>query len=104
MDHFILLSCTTPLVYRRRTEANAENRFPSTNFFFDVGLLLIIALWVVMTIIGIVSSKNGDLYRLIGPINSEGKVCGFESPVQSTKYFYTVQTNGMLAHLQCRMS
>lgn len=58
-------------------------------------LLLIIAMWVVMTVFGVDSVQNGDPWRLIRPVNDEGQICGQTEEVQDLTRFYTVLTNGI---------
>ena len=55
----------------------------------------IILCWIGMTAIGSSVSKNYDVNRLLGPIDSSGKVCGFEGSFKSEPLFYTVLTDGL---------
>lgn len=58
-------------------------------------LLLIIAMWATMTVVGSVATMKGNIFRLIGPISSTGSICGFDGSVKNEAYFYTVLTNGL---------
>ena len=44
-----------------------------------------------MSIIGRYGYKSGNPYRLLGPINDQGQVCGYDVP---EKYFYPVSIIG----------
>jgi len=57
--------------------------------------ILIIALWVCMTGVGSQASVNGKIVHILGPIDSQGRTCGYSDGVIHYKYFYTVLTNGL---------
>lgn len=58
-------------------------------------LLAIIAMWVIMTIVGALSFADGNPNRLIGPVSSEGLICGLDPSVSSQKNLYYVTRYGM---------
>jgi len=58
-------------------------------------LLLIIAMWVTMSGVGGDAVKRGNIYRLLGPINEQGSICGIDPSVADTKYFYPVVSLGL---------
>lgn len=53
-------------------------------------LLILIATWVAMTILGAISIQNGDINRLINPYNNEGQFCGVTEAVEDKPYMYYV--------------
>jgi hypothetical protein len=71
-------------------EGCVKNR-RSTDCLF---LLLIIAMWIAMTVIGSTSVRNGDPFRLVDPIDYQGRICGYDDSVKNEPYFYTVMTFG----------
>jgi len=65
----------------------------TTDFIFFIAIF---AMWVCMSCVGGYAVRNGgDPYRLLGPINSEGKICGYSDGYKANKYLYTVTTSGM---------
>ncbi|CAM9966712.1 unnamed protein product [Ascophyllum nodosum] len=56
--------------------------------------LLIVAMWVAMTIVGITSIQEGDVTKLIAPTNYEGSLCGYDSDYEDLPYLYYVNTQG----------
>ncbi len=58
-------------------------------------LILLICSWIAMTIVGKQALDRGDPYRLLGPINSMGQVCGYEEGTYDTPNFYTVMESGL---------
>lgn len=57
--------------------------------------LILLGFWIAMTIIGAMAIKNGNINRLLGPIDSNGNVCGFDPGYIETPYFYTVMSSGL---------
>ena len=58
-------------------------------------LLLIWAMWGAMSYVGYSGISNGDPYRVLGPIDYQGYVCGYDSQHLSHIYLYTVTTSGL---------
>ena len=58
-------------------------------------LIFIIAMWVAMSGVGGDAVNRGNIYRLLGPINDNGKICGIDSPVKDLSRFYYVTTSGL---------
>jgi len=58
-------------------------------------LILIIAMWVAMSGVGGDAVNKGNIYRLIGPINDQGKICGIDSGYSAVSRLYYVTTSGM---------
>ena len=58
-------------------------------------LILIIAMWVAMSGVGGDAVNKGNIYRLIGPINDQGKICGIDSGFSHLSRLYYVTTSGM---------
>jgi hypothetical protein len=61
-------------------------------------LILIIAMWICMTIVGGIAVRDGNPYRLIAPIDENGSLCGISPSVKSTGKFYTVTAQGNSDH------
>lgn len=74
----------------KKVKGIATNRF-CTDVLFGV---ILIGSWVLMTLIGWDAMKEGDPYRLIGPSNSDGKICGYDTELENTPYLYTVTETG----------
>lgn len=53
-------------------------------------LIILIAAWVAMTIIGITSGKNGDPKLLIAPYSDDGSICGYSANVLNKPYLFYV--------------
>jgi len=64
----------------------------TTDVLFLIG---IIVMWVVMTIVGAISFAEGNPNRLIGPISSEGLICGLDPAVVNQENLYYVTRYGM---------
>jgi choline transporter-like protein 2/4/5 len=75
---------------KRKYPGIVPKRF-STDVLFGI---ILIGCWVVMTLIGMDAMKNGDPYRLIGPSNSDGKICGYDTGLEDVPYLYTVTETG----------
>lgn len=56
--------------------------------------LMIVALWVVMTIVGGIAIKGGDPNLLLSPFDYQGNICGITSGYTNVPYFYSVLTYG----------
>lgn len=64
----------------------------TTDFIF---FLAIFGMWVCMSIVGGIAVRNGgNAYRLLGPIDSNGNICGFSSGYSAVPYLYTITTTG----------
>ena len=62
----------------------------------DVLFLILIGLmWAAMTYVGYTGLRSGDPYRVLGPIDYQGNVCGYEASQSSNPFLYTVTTSGL---------
>lgn len=62
-----------------------------TDVFF---LVAIACLWAAMSIVGALSIRTGNPFRLVAPINDQGSLCGVSSDVAGTPVWYQVSTWG----------
>lgn len=83
------------LAQKHGAHGNYDGCTPSRKTTDIIFLLAIVALWAIMTILGANSTKYGNPYRLLDPINDLGQVCGQTAAVESSSYFYSVLTNGV---------
>ena len=58
-------------------------------------LILIICMWVAMSGVGGDAVQNGNIYRLLGPINDQGKICGIDAGLSAVPRLYYVSTTGL---------
>ena len=65
----------------------------TTDFIFFIAIF---AMWICMSCVGGYAVRNGgNAYRLLGPINSNGDICGYSDGYKTSKYLYTVTTSGL---------
>lgn len=65
--------------------------------------LLIIAAWVVMTLIGQEAMREGNPYALINGIDDKGRICGVDDSVKDLPKFYPVLLRGVGEFVLLRM-
>ena len=54
-------------------------------------MLLLIASWVAMTVIGIDSVKKGDPDKLINGVDYQGRICGVDADVKDLPNLYYIR-------------
>ena len=63
-----------------------------TDIFF---LVFIVAMWAAMSGVGGDAVNRGNIYRILGPMNDNGKICGVDDPVKNLPRLYYVSTSGL---------
>jgi hypothetical protein len=84
-----------PLSEKHSSHGNFEGtvtdrRTTDVLFFFAL-----ICVWVITTILGAQAVNEGNIYRILNPINDQGQICGYSEGVTEYENFYSVLTNGV---------
>ena len=73
-------------------------------------LIVLIAVWFIMTVVGLValgaidggdSLKSGEIEKLIAPIDYDGRLCGYRSEVKDKKYGYYLLSGAVVCVDDC---
>ena len=73
-------------------------------------LIVLIAVWFIMTVVGLValgaidggdSLKSGKIERLIAPIDYDGRLCGYHSEVKDKEYGYYMLSGAVVCVDDC---
>ncbi|CAM9758184.1 unnamed protein product [Scytosiphon promiscuus] len=62
-----------------------------TDIIFTVAIII---MWVTMTAVGISSVQEGDVGKLLAPVDYEGNLCGWDDDYKDLDFLYYANTVG----------